>query len=1346
MKKRTLFDAGKTPLLIKEYEYDERGNPIEEKTSGDLTGMGNFDVYSKFLSYTSHDQICFENDGIKQIYSTYYPKSDHLKTRYIKKNDKILVRNYFEYAGCGTVNLEIKDDGSNEDINNLSGVSERHIKRISYTRQEPKGLPEVIEEKYLDLETEDEVLLKRTVITYSHSGRPVRHDVYGSDYQLAYSLEWKYDSMGNVLWEKNAIGEISKYKYDANRNKIYSKTSDNDYYTTYTYDYSNRLINESQIFDNGTVLSKQFTYDLRGNKITFTDIYGNTTRYQYDEFNRLEKTTHPEAKSIETIGYDEFNNVILKEDGNGHITRMTYNALGKPTLIVHPCGAVESHLYTLRGNLKQSVLPNGSYILYKYDFKDRLILKQTFDSNRIFVSKNTWVYNAFHLLQERDGSGNITKYTYDHAGRLIKTIKGDAESRYVYDTLGRKHETWEKYSHGYYRKTINLYDFLDRVLEERIEDTLGKVFSHLNYTYDENGNITSKSMKSSEAIIQEIYEYDCYDQLLKIIHPNREATRFFRDYNYHNSRGNCVKYEEEIDALGNSTISIYDEKGDLEAEQYKSPYGNLMRRVTHQYDGAGNLVNRFEDQLDEDKKPIETRFEYDERNQEITIIEAVGTPDCKITRKEYNCLGKISRIVKPDGAEIAFLYNALGRLIDEIDSAGGFHHQYEYDSNDNIISVSNLITKVITCREYDVNDRVVREILDNGIELKYYYDNLGRTRKLILPDRSSISCEYDARNLVKLSRDTGKRHYHYQYTYDLSGKIKKVALPFLIGEASYSYDYALRLTDICTPYFSQNIPVDGYDSCNRLVKYRSEDAVGTLVHNYAYDALDQLIAENGVVHHTYNYDSRFNRTKMDDVIYENNVLNQLLSQGPVIYRYDQNGNRNSVLRSAKNQDCKFDTLDRLVEVVEGKTKVKFEYDAFHRRMTKQVLESIDGIWKETLFEKYIYATDTEIGAMDRHGKIKELKIMVPGSLKNSAAFEFDSKIYVPIHDHRGNVVSILTEVGNIIETYRYSAYGVEEIFDYAGVKTTDSINPWRFSGKRIDSETGLGYFGRRYYDPEIGKWIGPDPIWFEDGTNLYAYVQNSPIVYIDPNGLWTEGFESFCSGAAECGRTSMELLCHGSGLCYGAIDGMMDPIGAYSKNSMEMPSEIWEDMDRYDRAHYIGATNGRYLGMGIVVVSLVRATVSAAAYYGGAQAAEAGISLLRAPAAAGAQTLETSAGICANRSLTIYEGSNVKNAVSTRSLPKNVFPENPKDLLPQLPRDHKGRIYTADNIRIRPEKHAFETADVYNPRHHEQHYHVEYRAHPLEPWKKTNIRKCKPENYNLGDGTGFLPGERFPGA
>jgi RHS repeat-associated protein len=136
--------------------------------------------------------------------------------------------------------------------------------------------------------------------------------------------------------------------------------------------------------------------------------------------------------------------------------------------------------------------------------------------------------------------------------------------------------------------------------------------------------------------------------------------------------------------------------------------------------------------------------------------------------------------------------------------------------------------------------------------------------------------------------------------------------------------------------------------------------------------------------------------------------------------------------------------------------------------------------------------------------LKELRVLGlgQGAEIGAAVFlELSGQTYVPTHDQNGNVTALFIPSGECLETYRYTAFGEE-------LASTNIGNPWRFSSKRHDPETGFLYFGQRYYAADLGRWITPDPLEFEDGPNLYAYVHNNPLTSIDLYGLF-DGIEDY---------------------------------------------------------------------------------------------------------------------------------------------------------------------------------------------------------------------------------------------
>jgi len=94
----------------------------------------------------------------------------------------------------------------------------------------------------------------------------------------------------------------------------------------------------------------------------------------------------------------------------------------------------------------------------------------------------------------------------------------------------------------------------------------------------------------------------------------------------------------------------------------------------------------------------------------------------------------------------------------------------------------------------------------------------------------------------------------------------------------------------------------------------------------------------------------------------------------------------------------------------------------------------------------------------------------------------------------GSVIALSNDTGGIAETYAYSPYGKTNQVSNVG-------NPYLFTGRRYDPETGLYYYRARYYDSGIGRFLQVDPIEYAGGINLYAYCLNNPLLFVDPWGL-----------------------------------------------------------------------------------------------------------------------------------------------------------------------------------------------------------------------------------------------------
>ena len=507
------------------------------------------------------------------------------------------------------------------------------------------------------------------------------------------------------------------------------------------------------------------------------------------------------------------------------------------------------------------------------------------------------------------------------------------------------------------------------------------------------------------------------------------------------------------------------------------------------------------------QRSISTIWIYDADGKLDEIIEGWETENPKHTKYFYNVIGSLSQIQKADGVKLFYEYNQLGELARLHSSDLTIDYLYFYDKSYDLTCIKDQILHTETNRSISSAGLLLQETQGNGLSTSRKYDSFNRLTHLILPDHSYVEYEYKDNYLNRIKRKT---NFEAEYTHSYEernslGHVVKEKLAGDLGEQFRTYNSEGYLENKTSPYWSENIV---YDPKTTQIAYLDiKSASGHSTKEFYYDENLQLTHE--ISHDrtdTFTYDWLGNRISHNDKPSIYNNLLQLVDHENTPHIYDANGNLIETYLNNHPVHLSYDALDRLIELRDEEFTYKYTYDSFHRRLSKVCMQS-DGT---TLWEKfYLYNGLNEIGVVENNN-IVELRMLgegLGGEVGAAVAIEMGQKTYIPIHDYRGSVCCLIDlQSKEIVETITYTAFGEEF--------SENKISPWRFSGKRADEESGLIFFGKRYYNPTHGRWLTPDPLGHIEGPNTYIYASNNPINRIDPYGLFSFStlWQDICEG------------------------------------------------------------------------------------------------------------------------------------------------------------------------------------------------------------------------------------------
>lgn len=854
------------------------------------------------------------------------------------------------------------------------------------------------------------------------------------------TYEYFYDGVDRVIRTRDPEGNLGNTAYDDNHNVI-----------------ETREIDVSQVPGvSDDIFITTYFYDSLNRVQQTTDNIGQTMFYRYDSRDNLVAMADAQGpltgESIVRRAFAPGPLTVNAINDFGNVTRYFYDGINRQTL-------QEVVLTDLLASTGETFSGDGEHVGASiFGVKDDPAVPESFtpppDDDPIDgqgggdgIIRTGYTYDDNSLLSSLiDDQGNVTVYLYDNLNRRVSETKGlTVDSLYTYaNILGSRTIVTPSAA------TINSPRSISRTLvqrqlsaaESRI-DVIAPLFESLADRVDDRPPTTI------------VWGYDPDDNVL--ILEDENDSEVFTDYDAIN-RSIAVR----VFRAGQRDVHRFDPifnpfpRGDRSnpTDRRNPPIVIGTNAENYQYDGLSRLVNATDNNEPEstDDDSIIT-YAYDSLSRVIEETQQIGPLGAEAITSAWRAENLRSSLTYPNDRQLGYTYDNLDRL-NTVADVGAALPIVDYD----YIGAFRVLV-----RAYPQNDTRMTYLNDAGNSVDGY-DGLRRPTQLrhLRGDNSLIvgfTHEYDRMN----------------------NKLNEQKLHDPVNSETYAYDSAYRLINFDRPDAGAIDPLHSEWDLDGVGNWDQVDGL-----DRTHSSFNELLTENGT---TFDYDDNGNQTVdgTNDLRYEWDYRNRLRrvtdADGNLIATYAYDAANRRIRKDVSNSGALDGTTD-------------FYYDGW------QVLEERDAV--NALTQQYVY------------GNYIDEPLVLDRNLggDDTATGPGDQRLFY--HQNTLYSVHALTDTSaDILEGYQYDAYGRQTVFEPGpnGVvnfggddvitegRTSAVDNPYMYTGRRLDSETGLHYYRNRYQDSEQGRFLSRDPLGFTDSVNVYEYVQSRALNHKDPFGF-----------------------------------------------------------------------------------------------------------------------------------------------------------------------------------------------------------------------------------------------------